>query len=168
MSGPAAELADLREHLKRYRDVTLQTLEFVPDDKLSWSPGAGLRTFAEQFLHVAQAENFHSRGLLTGEYDFNQLKPPGEPLTRDALRQRLSDAHAFTDEKLASLDAGKLDEVMKVPNVPVAWSLRSWLWYLVEHEIHHKAQLAMYLRQIGITPPFFAFVFPRGVRPDVS
>lgn len=167
MSGPGAELADLREHLKRYRDVTLQTLEFVPDDRLSWSPGEGIRTFAEQFLHVAQAENFYSRGLFTGEYDFNQLKPPGEPVARDGLRQLLSDAHAFTDERLASLDAGKLDEVMKVPNVPVPWTLRSWLWYLVEHEIHHKAQLAMYLRQVGITPPFFAFVFPKGVRPDV-
>jgi uncharacterized damage-inducible protein DinB len=168
MSAPGAELADLREHLKRYRDVTLQTLEFVPDDKLGWAPGEGLRTFAGQFMHVAQAEDFYSHGFFTGEYDFSRLKPPAEPVTGDLLRQRLSDAHAFTDERLASLAAGKLDEVMEVPNVPVAWTLRSWLWYLVEHEIHHKAQLALYLRQVGITPPFFAFVFPRGVRPDAG
>ncbi|HVG19501.1 MAG TPA: DinB family protein [Blastocatellia bacterium] len=167
MSGHGTELADLREHLKRYRDVTLQTLEFVPDDKLGWSPGDGLRTFAEQFLHIAQAENFYSRGFFNGDYDFGQLKAPGEPVSRDLLRQLLGDAHAFTDERLASLDAAKLDEVMQVPNVPVAWTLRSWLWYLVEHEIHHKAQLATYLRRIGIAPPFFAFVFPRGVRPDI-
>lgn len=167
MSRSNTELTDLREHMKRYRDVTIHVLEFVPDDKLAWSPGEGLRTFAEQFLHIAQVESFYAKGFFASHYDFDQLKPPGEPITRDGLRQRLSDAHAFTDEKIASLDHGKLDELMQVPNVPVPWTLRSWLWYLVEHEIHHKAQLALYLRQIGITPPFFAFVFPKGVRPDV-
>jgi uncharacterized damage-inducible protein DinB len=167
MNESNTELMDLREHLKRFRDVTLQALDFTPDDKLNWSPGEGLRSFAEQFLHIAQVEDFYSHGFFTGNYDFNRLKLPDEPLTRDSLRKRLSDAQAFTDENLASLDTAKLDEVMQVPNIPVPWNLRSWLWYLVEHEVHHKAQLAIYLRQIGITPPFFAFVFPRGVRPDI-
>lgn len=168
MSGSGSEITDLREHLKRYRDVTIHTLEFVPDDKLTWSPGEGLRSFAEQFLHIAQVESFYSQGFFNGNYDFSQLKPPDGTVARGDLRQRLSGAHAFTDEKIASLDGAKLDEVMTVPNVPVPWTLRSWLWYLVEHEIHHKAQLAVYLRQIGVTPPFFAFVFPRGVRPDIQ
>ncbi|HKP84609.1 MAG TPA: DinB family protein [Blastocatellia bacterium] len=167
MNESNTELTDLREHLKRFRDVTFQTLEFTPDDRLIWSPGEGLRSFADQFLHIAQVEDFYSHGFFAGDYDFDRLKSPAEPLTRDGLRERLIDAHAFTDENLASLDAARLDEVMQVPNVPVPWSLRSWLWYLVEHEVHHKAQLALYQRQAGVTPPFFAFVFPRGVRPDI-
>src|SRR5215218_581152 len=120
MSGANGELTDLREHMKRYRDVTIQTLEFVPDDKLTWSPGEGLRSFAGQFLHIAQVEGFYIQGFFNGNYDFDLLKPPGEPISRDGLRRRLSDAHAFTDEKIASLDGAKLDEAMTVPNVPVA------------------------------------------------
>jgi len=41
------------------------------------------------------------------------------------------------------------------------------LWYVVEHEVHHKGQLALYLREIGVVPPFFALAFPPGVRPDI-
>jgi uncharacterized damage-inducible protein DinB len=43
--------------------------------------------------------------------------------------------------------------------------LRWWLWFVLEHEIHHKAQLALYLRQLGKVPPFFAMVLTD--RPDI-
>ena len=36
----------------------------------------------------------------------------------------------------------------------------------VEHEVHHKAQLSLYLFQMGIEAPFFAYPLPAGVRPD--
>ena len=68
---------------------------------------------------------------------------------------------------LENLDPGRLDEKVTVPDVPVDWTLRAWLWYLVEHEVHHKAQLALYLREIGVVPPFFALAFPPGIRPDI-
>src|SRR2546426_3855547 len=42
--------------------------------------------------------------------------------------------------------------------------LRWWLWFVLEHEIHHKAQLALYLREMGKVPPFFALPLPDLVR----
>ena len=33
------EIADLREHLERFRGVTLQTPEWVPEERLSWGSG---------------------------------------------------------------------------------------------------------------------------------
>ncbi len=33
------ELEDLREHLERYRAVTLQVLDLVTDEQLAWRPG---------------------------------------------------------------------------------------------------------------------------------
>lgn len=55
-----------------------------------------------------------------------------------------------------------------MPGIPAAWPLRTWLWYVMEHEVHHKAQIAVFLRQLGTTPPFFAFPLPPGRRPDVN
>jgi uncharacterized damage-inducible protein DinB len=37
---------------------------------------------------------------------------------------------------------------------------------MAEHEVHYKSQLALYMRQVGIKPPFFAFVFLGAFRPD--
>ena len=54
------ELQDLREHLDRYRAVTLQVLECVSDEQLSWRPGPDHYTLGQQLIHIAQAEDFHA------------------------------------------------------------------------------------------------------------
>jgi uncharacterized damage-inducible protein DinB len=161
------EIADLREHLERFRGVTLQTLEWVPEDQLAWAPKEGLRSFAEHFLHMARTEEYYARGLLSGQWDMERYfaRPPA--LTREALRQILTETRAVTLTGLENVDPGRLDERVTVPDVPVDWTLRAWLWYLVEHEVHHKAQLALYLREVGVVPPFFALAFPPGIRPDI-
>lgn len=164
---PTDELSILREHLERYRGVTLQTLEMVPDDKLPWYPAVAQFSFAQQFFHIAQVEEYHAFGLFDGDWDEKRLEEPRQRLTRELLRRKLEETHRLFRDKLAALDPARLEEIVKVPHVPVVWPLRSWLWHSLEHEIHHKAQLAIYLRQIGVTPPFFAAVLPTGVRPDI-
>ena len=161
------ELSILGEHLERYRGVTLQTLAMVPEEKLAWYPAIAQFSFGQQFFHIAQVEEFYSHGLFDADWNPARLEKPAGRLSREQLQQKLEAARRFTLEWLARLEAPQLDTAVTVPNVPVTWPLRSWLWYLVEHEIHHKAQLAVYLRQIGLTPPFFAFVLPPGVRPDI-
>jgi uncharacterized damage-inducible protein DinB len=167
MPAPTDEVSVFREHLERYRGVTLQTLELVSEEKLSWRPAEGLRSFAESFLHIAQTEEFYAHGLFESDWRFDRLKLPEGGLARATLLERLANARAFTLEKLGALDPTWLEYIVPVPNLPVHWPLRSWLWYILEHEIHHKAQLALYLRQIGIMPPFFAYVLPPGARPDL-
>lgn len=161
------EITDLREHLVRFRGVTLQTLEWIPEEKLGWAPREGLRTFGEHFLHIARTEEYYALGVMRGEWSMERYfsRPPS--LNREALQRVFEETRAETLQALDSLDGSRLDETVTVPDIPVQWTLRSWLWYLVEHEVHHKAQLALYLREIGIVPPFFALAFPPGVRPDI-
>ncbi len=167
MNGGTDELSVLREHFERYRGVTLQTLELVPKDKLFWYPAVAQFSFAQQFLHIAQTEEFYTFGLFRGEWDTGRYAEPRARVTAEWLRGKLAETRALLFEELGRVEAGKLETIVSVPDSPVQWPLRSWLWYLVEHEMHHKAQLAVYLRQIGITPPFFAQVLPPGVRPDI-
>ncbi|MBI1853592.1 MAG: DinB family protein [Planctomycetes bacterium] len=161
------EVSMLREHLERYRGVTLQTLEFTPADKLGWRPTADLRSVSDTFLHIAQVEDFYTRGLFAKDWDFTRVAKASRTHTHAELRDHLATTRAFTLEHLAILDSARFDARVEVPQVPVPWRLGDWLWYLVEHEVHHKAQLSALLRQFGVTPPFFAMAFPKGVRPDV-
>jgi uncharacterized damage-inducible protein DinB len=166
MMSSGDELTTVREHLERYRRVTLQTLDLVSDEKLAWRPAAALRSFAEQFLHIAQTEDFYAHGLLMGDWSLERFQAPSHAMTRERLIEQLAGTRAFTLDRLSRVEPEQLGEGMTVPGIPVTWPLRSWLWYLVEHEVHHKAQLAFHLRQIGVTPPFFAYALPPGVRPD--
>jgi uncharacterized damage-inducible protein DinB len=160
------ELESLISHLERYRAVTLQTLDLVPDDKLEWCLEQGLRNVAELFLHVGQVEAFYVTGLFENRWDYAVFAPPSVPLTRASLREALAATRLRTNTALGAVQAADMSAPVSVPGIPVQWPLRSWLWYLVEHEIHHKAQLGLYLWLLGIEAPFFAFPLPPGVRPD--
>lgn len=161
------EVSVLREHLERYRSVTLQTLDLIPDKNLSWRPLEVMRTCGEQFLHIAQTEDFYTRGLFEQDWQMARFARPQGEITREMLLSKMAEVRARTLEDLDRLAAAALDAPITVPGIPVPWPLRGWLWYLVEHEMHHKAQLALYLRHIGVVPPFFAAPLPKGVRPDV-
>ena len=167
MSESIVERDIIIEHLERFRGVTLQTLDLVPDDQLNWKPVEGMRSFAEGFLHIAQVEEFYCSGIFGGAWSFEVMQMPDIPLTKDLLKLRLSQSRSGTLANLRKIDLPALDEIVSVPHIPTQWPAKSWLWYLVEHEVHHKAQLALYLRLIEAVPPFFAFVLPQGVRPDV-
>lgn len=161
----AGEIATVREHLERYRAVTLQSLERTPLDRLAWAPAPGLMTFAGQYAHLASIEQLYLRGL-SGAGWWTEANTLDGPSSIDQLRAMLLDVRATTLARLDTLAPSALDEVLHVPWLPVKWSLRSWLWYLVEHEMHHKGQIALYLYICGIEAPFFAFPLPPGIRPD--
>jgi hypothetical protein len=73
-----------------------------------------------------------------------------------------------TLEKIGQVGPGELGQVVEIPDSPVDHTLRSWLWFILEHELHHRGQVWGYLRAMGLTPPFYAIPLPLGERPDVK
>lgn len=159
-----AELIEFMEHLERYRAVTLQSLDLVDDVDLQWRPHPEMMTLGQQFLHIAQSEDFGTRAIFHGEWDRNRLRLPKDVTSTADLLSALENTRAQIRAALEGLDAPGLSRMVGQP--PTA--LSSWLWSLLEHEVHHKAQIAMYLRLMGKTPPFFAAPLEDGSRPDVE
>ena len=162
------ELDDLREHLERYRAVTLQCLGLVTDHDLGWRPGSDHYTLGQQFLHIAQSEDFQIQAHLFGVWDYERVRFPARELKVEELRTLLNETRGRTMVALNELDEGRLGEPIDHGEERPIQTLRWWLWLLVEHEVHHKAQIAVYLRQIGKTPPYFAAALEGGARPDVE
>lgn len=162
------QLSIIREHLDRFRAVTLQTLDLFTNEQADHRPAAGLKTVAEQFLHIAQVEEYYRRGLFEDTWDFAAFAPFAERLDLALVRRRLDSVRAALLANLDALEEGDLETVHQAPGIPIEWSLSAWLWYILEHEVHHKAQLALCLRLLGTTPPFFAAPLPPGIRPDIG
>ena len=156
------QLEEYLEHAERYRAVTLQLLDQAECLDLDWRPTPEAMSLGQQFVHVAQAEDFQIRGLLRGEWDEERVRLPAQVTGIAEVRELLARVRAHTLEGLADVSSGQLEERVGEP----AATLRSWLWFVLEHEIHHKAQISLYLRLLGETPPFFAAPLPPGVRPD--
>lgn len=161
-----AELDDLREHLERYRAVTLQALDLVGNEDLGWRPGSDHYTLGQQFLHIAQAEDLQIQGQFRGEWDYERARFPDRELDVEYLRELLEETRRRTMAVLDELDEEGLNREVILGEGEPPRTQRWWLWLLVEHEVHHKAQIAVYLRQMGKTPPFFAAPLDGGARPD--
>lgn len=158
------ELEEYREHWKRFRAVTLQTLELVQDEDLAFRPVPEMMTLGQQLLHIPQSEDFLIRGLFDSDWDRERLRLPRTALTVEELKTFYRIVGARTDAVFQGIDEGILAEGVGDPPV-TRWS---HLWTLLEHEVHHKAQMAVYLRLLGIVPPFFAEPLEVGERPDVE
>jgi uncharacterized damage-inducible protein DinB len=163
-----AELHDLIEHFERYRAVTLQALGLVSDQQLAWRPARDYYSLCQQFIHIAQAEDFQTHGLFARNWDFDRVRLPRTCWKREQIQAYFSEVRTYTLSQLQQLNRAQLDEKLEIPGTPGTWSLRSWLWFVLEHELHHKGQIWVYLRQIGITPPFYAMPLQPGERPDIA
>ena len=159
------ELANLREHWTRYREVTLQHLELLSEEEMHWRPQPELFTCGQHVIHILGTEQYYFHGLFKGEWDAARLHFPATFPSKPALKKEFAAIRARTLQAFDALTDVNLGDIMQVPNAPVELPLRWWLWFILEHEIHHKAQLALYLRQLGKVPPFFAMVLPD--RPDI-
>jgi uncharacterized damage-inducible protein DinB len=163
------EIEDLTEHFDRYRAVTLQHLERLSDEQLSWRPRADAFSCGQHFVHLIQTEDFYMHGLFEGDWIVDRLRFPRMVPAKPELRDQFASVRTFTRRCFSTLTVDQLTAVVPpILGSPIRWSLRSWLWYVLEHELHHKAQLAEYMRQLSVTPPFFALVFPDGQRPDIE
>lgn len=163
------ETETLKAKLQTYTDVMIQALDLVPDDKLDWKPFDNFRSLGEQFFHIMQAENFYMEGITENKWDYqNAFKFPDEPLTRETIKDSVSSVRERTFERLDKMTEDDLNRIVEIPYNPTKYSVRHWLYYILEHLLHHKAQISVFLRQLDITPPFFAYAFPNNFRPDIE
>lgn len=163
-----SELEDLIEHLERYRAVTLQVFDLIEEEDLQWRPGADQYSLGQQLLHIAQAEDRFAHGLFEGDWSFGRVRFPEDLPPAEEMKAFFADVRAFTLERLQEVDPDDLGRIVQIPDAPVEHTLRSWLWFILEHELHHRGQVWGYLRTMGLTPPFYAMPLPPGERPDVK
>ena len=138
-----------------------RTLERVPDDRLEWSPHPKSGTMGWLAGHLA---NVPSWGTLTLTGDALDLAPGGKPLDPPPQPESSAELVATLDRHAAEARAalaGASDEdlmqswsllqngqvIMTLPRLAV---LRS---FVLNHLIHHRAQLGVYLRLNDIPVP---------------
>jgi uncharacterized damage-inducible protein DinB len=161
------ELEVFREHWERYRSVTLQFFDMLSEEELRWRPDPDAHSCAQQLLHIAQNEDYFFRGIFAGDWDLERLRFPRQMPARDELRRYLVAVRELANGYLEGLSPSALDQPTRVPRSPSDFPLRWWLWLILEHEVHHKAQLSVYMRLLHRVPPYFAAPLPPGERPDI-
>ena len=149
--------ADLKEQFVkdwvRAKDYTGKYLAVMPANKYSTKIADTIRTFAEQMLHLANA-NIYFASIATGKprifEGFNMEKSAGAQ-SRDYATFYVNASYDYVIESIKSLDASKLGEMAALGKV----SMPRYLVLLkaFEHQTHHRGQATIYIRVQGIRPP---------------
>ncbi len=133
------------------RQRTLKYLRVVPIDSLDWSPRAGEFTCRDLICHIAAAEQMFVGATVQGRWKYiGHTDRPNDSL--DQLLAYLDTLHADAQASLRSMSDDALHEPRPTLDGP---PVRAWrlLMAMVEHEIHHRSQLAVYLTLMGAQPP---------------
>lgn len=139
------------EYFDSIRRRTLQYIRTIPADRIDWSPGAGEFTYGVLIRHLAAAESMFVGVVVAERWRYpGHDHDPADDL--EALIAQLETGHAAALNALRTLDDAALNEprpLLKGPNLK-AWRV---LMAMVEHEVHHRSQIAVYLALMGVEPP---------------
>ena len=144
--------------LKRESGSTKRILERVPEGKFDWKPHEKSMTLGRLASHVAELPGFLNSILTMDDFDFTKghykpslAKTPEEliRLFQEKLDEVIHTLENTSDEKMnANFTLHSGDRV--IASVPRTVAVRAMA---LNHLIHHRGQIAVYLRLLDIPVP---------------
>jgi uncharacterized damage-inducible protein DinB len=156
---------DIAASFRIVRNNTLKIAEDIPEDKYSFRPAEGTRTVAQTLIHISNAHKFalainrdNVRSTMEG-FNFMEFIGPliaseQEPMTKAQIIARLSAAGEEFEGWVKTLPEDFLAQSVSMPpgGSPPSRTRFEMLLGVKEHEMHHRGQLMLVERMIGITP----------------
>ena len=143
--------AEYLSDLKGLEDKVLKLVAAIPQEKMTWRPGAEVRSFSEVFLHIATTNYTFPRMVgvpAPAGVDLRGMQASTTEGTKIAEVARASFAHAR--QGVIGLADADMEKTAQGSN----WSRRRALVFQLRHASEHLGQLIAYARVNGITPPW--------------
>jgi uncharacterized damage-inducible protein DinB len=151
--APDSVKAQLIKDWERAKAYTAEYLAAMPADKYTAKPVEGIRSFAEQMLHLAQGSiGLSANGTgKTRIFPGYNMEKSATAQSKDSVSYYVNASYDFAIEGIKAMDANKLGEQVKRGNLNE--SRLSWIMKGFEHQTHHRGQCTIYIRLQGVTPP---------------
>jgi uncharacterized damage-inducible protein DinB len=143
------------QYFGNVRERTMRVARCVPPDKIDWSYAPGKFTLGDLLRHIAVTERYLFAENIQGRP--SRYTTHGKELAdcRDAILALMERLQAESMQIFSNLTDASLQE--KCVNVG-GMEITRWKWMraMVEHEIHHRGQIYLYLGMLGVpTPPLY-------------
>ena len=154
---------EMANAFRTVRGNTVQIAEEIPADKYDFVPAPGVKTVSELLRHIASSTlihyDFHRDKRITTlkGYDFPAIMgrmhaEAAVPRTKDEIVAWLRRSGEEFASWLESLTPEFLGETYTDPTGQHAKTRMEHLLGAKEHEMHHRGQLMLIERMLGITP----------------
>jgi uncharacterized damage-inducible protein DinB len=148
-----ATVSGFVDYFDGVRRRTRDFFDAIPAERVDWAPKPGEYTCGDIVRHVAATETMFVGAVVDGRWAYAGHERAAAPGLAAALG-RLDAGHAEAAGRLRTLADGALAELRPALETG-ARPVRAWrlLLAMVEHEVHHRSQLASYLTWMGLRAP---------------
>lgn len=149
-------IESLLQELDQEAQTTRRVLERVPDDRLGWKPHDKSMSLGQLALHVATVPGAIAEISRQSAFPLPAFTQPSATSAAE-LVPALESSVAKAKDVLGSMKDAELSRTWRVVDgdrevmaMPVSAVFRS---IMLNHWYHHRGQLSVYLRQIGVAVP---------------
>ena len=152
-------MADIKAQMvkewERSKAYTVDYLNTMPADKYSFKVVDSIRSFAQQMLHLANANVFFM-SLATDQKapSFPQnLEQRTSAQTKDSVMYYVTTSYDYAITAAKNSDISKWGEKKKLPFGGYEETRYALINKAIEHQAHHRGQTTIYIRLVGLHPP---------------
>lgn len=145
--------AQMVKDWERAKAYTNAYIAVIPVDRYSFKAQDSIRSIAQQLLHIAQANyglGSQAIGVASPLPQRNLEGAPGAQ-SKDSVVYFVNASYDFVIEGLKKMPLSAFEEKGKF----FRFEEPRWIWVnkAFEHQTHHRGQLTVYIRLLGVKPP---------------
>lgn len=143
---------DMIKNWERGKVYTKEYLDAMPDDGYALKPTPEMRSFAEQMLHLAEA-NYMFAASATGEKSpVTDLEKSTTDKSKANITKITLESYDYVIASIKKLSAAQFKEMIKFFG-QFDMTKQQVFEKAFEHQTHHRGQTTVYLRLKGVKPP---------------
>jgi uncharacterized damage-inducible protein DinB len=143
------------DYLSKIHQRTARVIRCIPPEKLEWTYREGKFTLGDQIRHLVTIERYMFVETVCGRP--SRYAGCGRELA-DGYDQVLDYIGRLRVQSLEILSSLRDEDLQRKCATPDGAHITVWKWLraMVEHEIHHRGQLYLYLSLLNVpTPPLY-------------
>lgn len=138
--------------LKAEHPVTKSVIAAIPPDKGDYRPDPVTRSAIDLAWHIVAAENRFLEAVAEGKFDLTSRDRPAEIRTGVDINRWHDERTERNLERLKSLSGDQLIQTIDFRGM-FQFPAVVYVTIALNHTIHHRGQLSMYLRPMGARVP---------------
>lgn len=146
----------LADDWARAKAYTQDYLNTMPKNEFGFRPTDSVRTFAQQMLHLAQA-NMFLINTATGKQESlaqGNLEMRASAQSADSVMYYVNKSYDYAIDAVKNIPAENLMQTVSFNmGETITASRLGWILKAFEHQTHHRGQTTIYIRQLDVKPP---------------
>lgn len=145
------------KEMDREAEITNRLFDIIPNDKLDWRPHAKAKSLGELAMHLAVLPGNVAALAVEDVHEFTGIPKDQQATSREQIQavfdeslERAKDIVRSTDDENAMME---MQLVVNGKTVFAAPRVGFWRTVLLNHNYHHRGQLATYLRILDVPLP---------------